>query len=327
MSSYSSINTYMRCPKKFDYAYRQNLQAKRIPKGMKQGSIAHFMLQEQYLSGTDPEVTGERILNGETPITLGLDNQEEFEAMVDMGVVIVRGHMDHYSDSWELLHVEEQFEVELDGHYVSVTPDLIAREPGQEEVWIVDHKSTVSLPGEYERPLPSTQDLAYGVVVSNFYPVAGFIYNWLRKKVPATPQISVKGDKINRIGNIDTTYEVLRDFVMNEAPQFMDNILVRTRLAQLRDTNNFYRRQEMRFTAAALDTATEELVDWILKIQENQYQLWPRAYLSTGIYGCERCVFNDICYTELNGNDSSLLRAEFYEPRKPKNVYEEKDKP
>ncbi len=212
MSSYSSISTYMRCPKKFDYAYRQNIQAKHVPKGMKQGSIVHFILQEVFLSGTDPEAIGEEILNGDTPITLGVDNQEEFEAMVDMGVVLVRGHEEYYSDDWELLHVEEQFEAELDGHRVSVTPDLIVREGGREEVWIVDHKSTVSLPGEYEIPQPSTQDLTYGVVVSNFYPVAGFIYNWLRKKIPTTPKLSVKGDKINRIGDIDTTYEVLRDF-------------------------------------------------------------------------------------------------------------------
>lgn len=322
MASFSDIQTYARCPKKYEFAVVRNLQPVRPVRPQMQGRIMHLMFQNWYLLGISPDETAQLILDGSSTIS-GMDTKDiEDREMLEDSVVFVRGSLEHHADSWEVLHVEEEFVVVLDGHKLSVTPDLVVRQ-GSEGVWIVDHKSTTSLPREFDIQ-PTMQDLSYAMVVSNFYQVDGFIYNWIRKKRPRTPTLTKKGDRISRIGDIDTTYEILRDFVQHEAPFLTDDRLTRTRLADLREHNNFYLRQYLRYNAATLERVGDELVDWMVKIQENESQLYPRSWLKTGIYGCERCAFNPLCYAELSGLDGERVEQEFYEQRDPKNPYEER---
>ena len=337
--SFSSINSYLRCAKLYWYKYVRNLQRKKQEGPLRDGAMAHHMLMEGFLfmqRGEDP-LTG--VGEGWNSLAEELTNlipwtdqlETALDNLRDLYRIVVRYFNQADFEGWEVLHVEEEFAIEIDGTMLTFTPDLVLRDPFG-KVWIVDHKTTSSMPDGI--PFSSQQSLLYYAGVKAHYPeTAGFLFNFLRKKLPTEPRLNKTKDKdsglyfINDLNRIDTEYEMLRDFLQNEAPELLDDPRHRERLAHLRDhPNRFFFMQRVLANDLAAQTIIDEtgvvLVDLAVRKEADQ---WPRTLRDDGGYtSCDRCEFQSICAAELLGLNTEFVLQE-YEPREAKNEYESED--
>lgn len=333
-TSYSKLDTYAKCPKLFHYKYVRNLQAKRLNSHLFRGITAHDMLRDWYLlqrqfgqvTVTPTEFVARWITNYWTeqetlPVfeDVLFDQQKEVEQMGEY----VRRYLElGLFDDFEILHVEEQFVITFENEdVVTFTPDLVVRDKSG-VVWIVDHKTSgrkVDKDALDIRP----QALLYYAGVRLFYPeVGGFIFNYIRKKVPTQPRLNKTGKKaVNNLTAIDTDYETLRAFC--EANGLLDDDAHRRRLAELRDENTFFFQNTYYITD---EMVTESLEDTEHRINLMRFSEWYNHYPRTiqPMNGCKRCDFRELCFTELTGGNTDIV-LDWYEPREEKNPYEREE--
>jgi hypothetical protein len=331
--SYSKIDTYGKCPALFQYKYIRNLQLKRKDSNLYRGITAHDILKDWFLYQReheepyleDPEYFIIEWLEAffaeaETPefVDALFDWQKEVEQVAAYVLGFLRlGAF----DDWEVLHVEETFVVEINGEEVTFTPDLVARHPDG-GVWIIDHKtSNKHLDRDALDIKP--QALNYYLAVAQFYPdVTGFIFNYIRKKVPTQPRLNKTGKKaVTDLNRIDTTYELLYEFVKKNG--LMDDLAHRRRLGELRDKDTFYFQHPMFITEDMLREAANDLETRLRLMQYSEWNhLYPRQIQPFD--GCKKCEMHAICFTELTGGNTDIVLT-WYEPREEKNPYERED--
>lgn len=313
--SYSDVLTAQRCLRKYYYANVLKIQPKARNKNMTKGQFFHRLLMGHYL-GEDMDAlydellveAGKYLINDEVATAVDLLN--EAYDMVERYLTF------HADDEWEVLHVEETFTARTAGGVeISFTPDLIIRDATG--VWIVDHKTTDRMPSA-ELPVGNLQAFLYSSVIREVYPdFRGFIFNYVRKKVPTEPRLTKTGEKrVADIGRIDTTYEMLRDFLMEEAPELLSDPAHQRRLAELKDNSKFFWRQHIFVTDDMADQIlaevefTTQLID--LAIDNNMF---PRSFLPyAGAQECDNCAYKDICIAELRGYDTKQIMF-LYEDR------------
>jgi hypothetical protein len=337
--SFSDIATYRGCPKKFYFRSILDLQRKAKSSALYLGSEIHEMLKIYFLglqSGQTQEeaiwavdLYRENLGDWETYPELFEDESIEQGQLADEAYSIVIRYLEQaeFAD-WEILHVEEQFYITLDtGTVISFTPDLVVRDPSG-TVWVVDHKSTSNLPTE-GIPFGDLQAMLYLAGVSSLYPeTKGFIFNRLRKKVPTTPRLNKTKDKatgfyfINNLNNIDTTYELLMDFITAEAPELLTDQRHVLRLAELRESSGrFFWTETVYKTGDAIDTIIDEASNSV--DQAGRDTIYSRNLQEDGGWNsCSRCPFARLCQADLLGWDTDQIILEDYEQRDPKNEYD-----
>ena len=338
--SYSDLNSYLRCAKQYYYRAIQKIQRKERDGSLHQGTMIHRLLMGGFLGMQNGQQWGfeleAQVLEDEIK-----ERYESFPAeaipeleMLDESLDIVRRYFEQADwEGWEILHVEEEFSVDIDGETLTFTPDLVARDP-HDKVWIIDHKSTTSLP-EAGVPFSSQQSLLYFAGVRAFYPEAvGFLFNYLRKKLPTQPRLNKRKTSetglihVNNLNAIDTEYEILLAFIRDEAPYLLDEPSHRARLAELRDQGSrFFAQSRVLASDEVLSQIVEE-ASWTMKniARAETEGRFPRTLRDDGGYtSCERCEFNSICGAELLNLNTDLVLRNEYEPRDEKNPYESKD--
>jgi len=344
-TSYSMTQTFSRCPRSFWYKYVCNLQRIRRDKAMYQGSLMHGGLQEFFIWYRDTGDSVKALLAAasffqeqysavaEDP-NLFNDEKDEWDGIIGDSEQIVMDYLggDNIPEDWTVLHVEEEFVVLLEsGDTVTFTPDLVI-ETRDGEVFVVDHKSTSDSVPE-ELPQSDLQVLMYSAGMREMYPnFAGFIFNYLRKKLPTVPRLNTTKPKaqghysVNNLNKIDTTYKMLRDFLMAEAPHLMNDDDHRRRLAELYGKNAFYWQGRVLVNSTAMDIALEEVR---MKLNQMKHAAetgeYPRNLVNSGYSTCERCEFQVLCHNDLLGRNTELVINEYYEERSAKNPYEEAD--
>lgn len=347
--SFSNINDYGRCAYRHYLKKVVRIQRKRKNVNLYQGTSTHEGMKEFFLAiraGDDFEDAEARmnLYYDETLENLWEDNPmlfkdevAELAELVEDSRTIVTRYLEKERDfimTWEILHVEEEFIFILDNEVVTFTPDLVIRDKNG-FVWIVDHKTTSKMPSN-ELPFSDLQTLLYFAGVKELYPeVRGFVFNYLRKKVPTVPRLNSTHTKeskqygyhfVNNVKNIDTTYEMLRDFILEEAPHLMGEPTHQQKLAELRDNDRFFWTE----TIVVSDTQVEQILSQVADTLEQmkwsrETGIYPKTILNdlAGVQSCSRCEFARICSTQLLGWNTELVIEEEYEPRDPKNEYEE----
>ncbi len=334
--SFSDIATFRRCPNGYRYKNILKLQRKVRSDALYQGTLVHEALMAYYLARRDPGSIGEarQAVNDffaaaykdsqENP-TRFADELLEEKIIIEDSEDLVKRYLDKYDDeTWTILHVEETFFVTMDnGQIISFTPDLVVRDRNG-YVWIIDHKTTSGAPGPNQAV--DTQALLYYAGVSVLYPeLRGFVFNKLRKKRPTKPRLNKTGKlAVTDLNRIDTTYEILRDFITEAAPELLDDERHRRRLAELRDQERFFWREQMVITTDQADTILYEAgitINLIETVRAGGW--WPRTMQEDrGYTSCSRCEFNRLCQAELLQWDVETVIQEDYEPRDAKNPYE-----
>lgn len=307
MYSYSDILTFQRCPKQFEFKVIQNIERRIQASKLTLGILVHELLMAHYLGRFEERAAEllDEINNGQwrTDDELGIHH------LYREAIAYVESYIAYHDDEWEILHCEETFTATVDGVAISFTPDLVIRD--RQGVWIVDHKTTVALP-QADLPVGNFQAFLYSSIIREIYPdFKGFIFNFIRKKTPREPRLTKTGDRrVADIGRIDTTYEVLRDFLFDEAPDLLEDPTHKRRLAELKDRNRFFWRQHVYITDEMADEILSDIavtVDMIdVCVAAGRF---PRSFLPyAGAQACESCDFAPLCVADLRGyNVEELL--------------------
>jgi hypothetical protein len=334
-TSYSDIDTYLTCPKKYSFRAIEGLQRKKRAVALFDGINAHEWLRVFFTvlqQGWSKDHAWNAVLGAvnkayeENKNIRFEDEDVEVRDRIEETLVWIEGYCNQYAEDWEILHVEEEFIIMLDtGEVISFTPDLVVRDRN-DRVWIVDHKTTSATPTA-GMPFGDTQALLYYSGVKALYPdVAGFIFNRIRKKVPVQPRLTKTGDKrVADLKRIDTTYGLLKNFL--EENGLMDDEAHRVWLAQLRDESSRWFWTETVYVndhveASIIEDVSITLQHMALARATGQYQ--RHLHEDRGWGSCSRCPFQRLCHAQQVGWNTEDIIAEDYEPRDAKNPYEER---
>jgi hypothetical protein len=334
MSSFSGLSDFQRCPTLFRYRNILNLEPKHMSSALFEGIGAHEMFKVWFLALQAGASEGEAwaavlheydALLSRSTEQMFADELAEAEKLLDEALYIVQHYINNYKEDWEILHVEEEFTMEVEGYYISFTPDLVVRDRNG-FIWIVDHKTTSRLP-KHGLPFGDLQHVLYYAGLKPVYPeLRGFIFNKVRKKIPTKPRLNKTGKTaINNLNRIDTTYEVLRDFLLENAPNLIGEPSHARRLAELRDQpDRFFWTETVYVSDEQADAAINDAVwtEYLIETSE-QSDYYPRTLREdNGWSACSRCAFAQLCSADLLDSNAELVLAEFYQQRPPKNPYE-----
>lgn len=312
MYSYSELRLAQRCPKKYSYARVRNLQRRWPARPRRLGSWLHTLLDAYHC--------GEDWLEVHAALTAEhreLDLYEELVDLPEQAKAIMQGYVNHYGPpTWKVLHAEESFVASL-GEDVEIgfTPDLVVDEGG---LWIVDHKSTVSIPDPWDN-MDDLQHLTYIAGLRQKYgsDLKGFIFNWIRTKPPTQPRLRKDG-KVIDVNRIDTTYDVLRQFAEDNGIEPYPELT--EKLAKLHGDTRWFRRDHLIVPDEAVKTTIREVREWWYILEEhNTERVYPRVVLprSAGTASCKSCEFQPLCRAELLGIDTEGILLSDYEERDP----------
>jgi hypothetical protein len=312
--SYSEILRYQNCPREHLYGSVQRLQRKTHSVLPWEGQVIHDFLAAHY-RGKDLDIHYMKLVDAilEDPI-LFEDEQVDAVELLTKDFEYVKGYVEFWKpEFWTPLHIEETLEFELGERTIQFTPDLVVVD-GNEDVWIVDHKSKSNYEEQSTLLMPSLQTLIYALGVQRIYPnLRGFIHNYIRRKLPAQPRLTKTGKtRVAYLKTIDTTYEILRDF-LQDIPELKNDADHRARLAELRDQpNRFYWRRTTYLPEDIFRNAEFDLLDTLDLLElSHERDLFPRNITDR----CKRCEFAQLCEAELLGYDTTELRTTLYEPR------------
>lgn len=321
MSSYSELSTYLDCARKWGYRYGEQIVPKQRPVYYTLGSLVHDGLKQWYLQ----EIGDSQEWMDRTILEQGSIVDFDTEQLIIEAEGYLRRYIQYWKDDAELgdvLHVEEEFSVNIGGRVFTFTPDLVVQNDWG--VVVLDHKTTGRWP--YLAGDLDLQSVLYFGGVKALYPQAtGFMWNWIRKKVPTQPRLAKSrtksGSRIADIGRIDTTYEILRDFALEHG--ITNDPVLDRRLAELKEENFYFRRDFHFVNDADINSIYNDAAMIMDQIQYSwELGACPRNYRRD----CrERCGYYSICRADRLGlTRQTVLENEYTEPSE-KNPYESED--
>ena len=325
MYSFSEIRQAQRCLRKYYYSRERRLEREWPARPRKLGSWLHELMSAHHAEEDWQEVQDQLVAEHH--------DLDAFEELVDLPVQafgLMQSYVTQYPEDharWKVLHNEESFQVKLEDFgdvAFGFTPDLVIEE-SEGGIWIVDHKSTISLPEPWDN-MDDLQHLTYLYGMRKLYGdrVKGFIFNWLRTKPPTIPKLRKDG-LIRDIKRVDTTYNLLLAFAEeNDVPHYPE---LTDRLAELHGNRRWFRRDYLIVPEIAVKTAERELQEWFLFLQDAEAAgIWPRVVLpkSAGVASCSSCEFQPICRAELMGiGTKGILLSEYKERESLNRTYVE----
>jgi hypothetical protein len=331
---------WLRCPNKYKYQVVWHIQAKRRSDKLAIGTMVHRFLQGWNLNEDLVAIRAEFEKRAEETAFTDeelIDNKALVETAWDIFL--------RYLDEWEedlrpenmkILHVEEEFTLtwEADGRTLSirVTPDLVYQDLRTGVIWIKDYKTVDSIPNS--REVPTYQMLLYLAAVQAAYPDArvGFVLDYIRRKEPVQPRLNATHNKdskefghlfVNSLKVVDTTYQLLKEFLETEAPALLKEPNHIMRLEELKESSNFFQRDIVFLPDQAIENALDDATGGLLAMESAIR--FPRVFIQNGGQSCDQCEFKPLCLAELRGEGIDSLLEAFYEERPPKNEYESEE--
>lgn len=311
--SNSKVNTFRRCPKRFEYKYEQKLTPKRRKVALERGDWLHQMLQAHY-EGKDWKRLWLKLRKQFNNLF-----EEEREDLGDLPGETAR-IMTSYLRRWA--KEDRQYTVidaELDeiitmrnGVEFNFIIDLVV-EDDLGGLWLWDHKTVKSfmdpdfmlLDSQLARYFWAAEKMGYG-------PLRGVVFNELRTKPPAIPAL-LQGGGLSQRKNIDTDYATYYREIQRHGldPEPYADLLHRLR----HNEGRFFRRTVMPRDKALTKRTMLDLLQTGEEIEANQARgRFPRTVNKTCDWDCD---YKDLCITELFGGDpSSLIKANFERRKK-----------
>ena len=291
--------TFKTCRRKWKYESAEHL----VPKAGSQydsplwyGSAIHKCLAEYYQTGQAPVQTW-------LALTQGLPIPKPTQALAEWQLSEYEAFAAE-TDNWEVLKVETEMATRIPGTRVHLvgTLDLLVKQAGK--LWIVDHKTLSQLPTESSLELDDQMTAYMWLCHQHGYPVAGAIYNVLRKKLPTVPKLLANG-ALSRDKSIDTTTDVYyREIVKNGLnPDDYSDIL--EHLAQ--KENTFFWRTRVRRNVVELKE-----FERYLSAEGRDMTTCKMVPYPNPSWECGWCDFRLLCKCENEGGDVEHLKNAFF---------------
>ncbi len=322
------------CEQAAVYGTVQNLTRRTLPVPMTRGSWLHLLLAAHYL---DREVRpGERgwkaawrYLEGKYVDEVPEDQRTELPGEVGR---LMQAYLYHWrtiaaatgAEEFTTVAVEPPLVAEYESRHaifrVKATIDLIGRDRDGNH-FIMEHKSGKEFPYN-AKLLASEPQMTAQMAAARAagYPVTYGVYNYIRTEPPTVPKVvdvnSKKGPRLSR-SEISTDYRTyLRAIKENDLnpDDYADE------LAELRDPerSKFFRRVLVapRHERVAAIQARDLMrsgarLDWLRRHPDHAI----REGLSYGQGVCGRCMFQDLCYAEMEDVNAPLIRERDYTQR------------
>lgn len=202
ISTHSMLKTFRKCPMCAYFKYMLRLKPKMLGKPLKRGTWFHELL-EAHGNGEDWRPIHAR---HSTKFDELFDEEKDYYGDMPTEIeTIFKSYLWHYKkDPWN--YIANEFSMECDfpdgTRYRCKVDSLIENEHG---LWLVDNKTHARIPDMSFRLRDSQSALYLWCARENGLPVQGFIWNYVKWKVPTVPKLLVKGDRISDSA-IDTDY-------------------------------------------------------------------------------------------------------------------------
>lgn len=300
--SFSRLRAWRRCHRLYHYKYERGLEPKRKKVTLLRGSIIHEML-DAHAQGKNPMTVIKRFRKEYGPLVES-DPDHYGDLFGECRDIFVR-----YLDRW----AEDGLEVEETEYEVSftLTPELTFRgiidkilvdEDGNR--WLTDHKTHKVFPDEDAR-YSDLQLLLYVYAWNRQHPdqpLTGILWDYLRTKPPAIPQV-LKSGALSKRANIDTTAEIYLQTIREHGLNPTDYEDILETLEEKGD--RFFQRH---YLPTPPEKMMLQIVDDVVATGETLGQDAARTMTRE----CKFCDFYTLCNAELRDYDSEyLLETEF----------------
>lgn len=307
----SRVKTFNRCPKQYEYKYIQLLQPKRKARPLFLGSWIHRAIETHYVNG-DWKIGHQEYVD----LWNKLFDEERAELGKRSGPLpntvarIMRSYAWYYRvGDFKPVMTEFLLEAEtplvLNGKRVIFKGrgDLLASDEAG-DLWFVDHKSagTIPQPTSYHGMDPQLILYPWAFKVQHGLDVRGVIYNYIRSKAPSEPQLLKSGGLSRR--RVSTDYPTLITFLKRNNFDPADFVDV---LKPLYKRSDFLRRYRL----PREDYVTKEILLDALSVvkRANEAKRFTRSITRD----CQMCPYHDLCRSELNGFDTTIMRKKYFD--------------
>lgn len=311
--SQSRINKWQECRHKYHYRYVMNLEPKKKPVPLWRGSLIHDMI-EAHLEKQDPWDVWDRYME-ELP-KLPDDLIDEFKDTGGGVYDLMHMYFSYYKPD-PLRYIKFQgrrsewpFELELTrGIVLSGRIDTMARTKDR-RVALVEHKSHKQIPvGDFK-----LTDLQSGLYCWAA-PKVGLpkpdmvVWDYIRAKTPARPDLLKSGEGLSRRANIDTTWSVYRQAIKDHGFKVADYQDMRLTLEGRE--SSFLSRPHVPISDRFLANLIKETIS---VAKEMKLKHGTRSERNFGKH-CNWCEFALPCRAGLLGHDTKFILKANYKER------------
>ncbi len=292
--SCSEISSWLSCRKKHEFRYVQRLAPMEDSEPLNLGRAVHAALESWYLRRDKQSALD--------AVRESLDCCASGDELLPKALGMISGYIEYWKDreTFQALHVELPFRVPLrtPSGRASRIYDLVGRVDGivqkpDGSIWILEHKTLGRKDKHYFDKLDvDIQVRAYCWAVQRFtgLDVKGVIYNVLRSKLPAQPEV-LKSGKLSKRANIDTTFEIFQQAIKDNGCDPGDYVEILDRLKA--EGNTFFMRREVEFTSGELDSFSLDLYRITRDMRRSSREESYRNPTACGQFG--PCSFRDLC--------------------------------
>lgn len=312
--SYSQIKKWRTCRQQWFYAHSENLRPRIKDHRLRQGEEVHELLESLSRDGTWKEKYKEReqIYKKLLP-----EEQEAYAGLLENARSILRMYERKYTDDGiEYKFIEEKFgpvELSYTGigriGLVFVVDGIVEY---KNKLWLLERKSHSEFPDPGIR-LIDTQTMLYVYGLRQLgWPIYGLIWDEVRTKAPAIPQL-LKNGTVSRRKNIDSTWRTYKKTLLTHG-QDPDKYEDMRELLKGRE-KRFLRRQYHPIREQVL----KEVVEAAKASAQDLYLNLNRPIMELG-YQCRFCDYRNICDARIKGTDVEFIKKQDY------TTYAKKDK-
>lgn len=300
--SHSKIKSWRRCPKSYDYKYNQGLSRRVAPGALTRGVVFHEMLDAVVL-GTD----------WRTPLEAYrkvYDELWEEEAAQYMSPDDLESLFHRYQAKWRgdgldyLNRSEITVEVEHEGMRFKGIIDKMPKDK-EGRIWVMDHKTHKVLPDENARFSDLQTVLYYWAVRENGETPDGVLWDYIRTKPPAVPEV-LKSGGLSKRANMDTDYETYMKAIMDNGlnPADYADILAKTK-------NNIF------FKRVPLPKPNEKLIQNVVSdfFDTAKEIIDAKKYPRNMNRDCKSCTYYQLCSAEIRDLDTEFIVKQMFVKR------------
>lgn len=304
----SEVQDYLRCKKRYDYRWIQNLEPKQANEKLTIGSAIHKFLELWHMEYREEEAM-EATFQYMLEKSEGIDHTT-YEDMLILVKQVCRNYVETYGhdSNWTVLATEKQFSIPLDDgtNYIGTIDMIVEDEDGF--VWFVDHKTTIAIDIFDKNSDMDRQISRYWFALEQLgYNVHGFIYNIILKDYPQLPKM-LKSGALSKDKSQKTTAYLYREAIrMNKLKeedyadflQFLDE-----------QPKEFFRRLKVERTQAEVLASIDEMEDVIEDIRNT------KSYYRNITKDCHwDCPFKTLCQAEMDGSNADHIRNELFKQK------------
>lgn len=297
--SHSKVRTWRRCPKSFDYKYNQSLTRKVAPGALTRGVVFHEML-DSVVMGTDwntPLDEYKKVYNG-----LWAEEAEQYMPPEELESLFHRYRAKWAGDGLDFQGKSEiTVEVEHRGLKFKGIIDKLPLDK-EKRLWVMDHKTHKILPDENARFSDLQTVLYYWAVRENGTTPDGVLWDYVRTKPPAIPEV-LKSGGLSKRANMDTDYETYMKAIQenNLNPEDYSDMLAKVK------NNIFFKRvylpkpneQMIQNVVADFFDTAQEIVD-------------AKRYPRNMSRDCKSCSYYQLCSAEVRGLDTDFIVKQMF---------------